>query len=887
VCSRYDGYDFVATAAHRFCCVIMDRIQKLRRQSKFENLFWDDGSSHPLRQLIEQPHKTVERHVEMLEVTQEKETDFFWQEFAASNLLAFLYMTTNNGKQALEQLNRTLERDPHNLNALVGSIRLLDKIYRTEDAGKRVSQYHDLTKNRDEMEKQISICEGEIAYACSFLGPEFYMQAIDRYEALLDSDSKVWEMTEKLNGFVIRWKYYLAYTYNRMLNKGQSEKLAGKLGTKDTSAIFDKISQLYVAVIESGDVFHQGKAMIDLVDTYKKCDTSGNNQHIQFPSRYGSVDQFVKKALDTARWDPHVLERCGRHYRQRACTKKEFEEAVAIFDGLLESHSTRHVAWHHKGLACRALWHIVGKYDEARIYSNRARKGDKRRVRKQRTRCAYRSDGAAASAAECSQNRVALSVGLRLPDQDAMSVSGLHNINDVATATQETTLKSTVGPHQAPRQLPTLPARNRHEIGDVPSQTKKPDFFDRLRTSNPLAKEDRSREFLVKAKECFEKAKAITRETCSPYRVDLARCLISLGLFDAAEDEFAAVDSLASAINNNDTTYLYEQWALLRHQRAQPDQPIDEVACLYRKAILSAVRARERSRMAFYRLKDLLKKELEVLERDADNAALQMEYSVLYNSVEKFSQSREILVEALEKDENTRETAWKLITLLSDRRHKHDAATAFMYLAALHEARQLDVHSSDDKLRLLDVVRQVVRDDDQTNADRSHQTFGEIFRWMIGNDCIPLQLDDGCPKPFEDCADICILAPNRETPGLDTVIRVLRDVCGIKVSKAFSEGFCDALPGGPVIDSLLAVVANSKSVVVVDNHKNIDNQNEVFVVLEQLMTLPAVKVCLASVDDSDTNRRYVAFWPRITISPDPCDDIELAYKLIKAILKIE
>jgi len=93
------------------------------------------------------------------------------------------------------------------------------------------------------MEKQIRICQGEIAYAFSFIGPDFYMQAVDRYEALLDQIGKRCRMRDELNGYVIRWQYYLAYTYNRML-KGSKEKLAEKLGTKDPNAIFAKIFKL-------------------------------------------------------------------------------------------------------------------------------------------------------------------------------------------------------------------------------------------------------------------------------------------------------------------------------------------------------------------------------------------------------------------------------------------------------------------------------------------------------------------------------------------------------------------------------------------------------------------------------------------------------------------
>ena len=363
----------------------MKRIKELHQQSEqsyFESLFQnDDDFCHPLHLLFQKANNVMKniakRHIEVLKEIQETESEFFWQEASASNLLAFLYSFTDKDELALKQLNCTLEHAPNNLNAIVGMVRILETKKWNSKAEKGVDQYRRLMENSEEMGRQMLICRGEIAYACSYIGPDFYIQAVDRYRNLLLLDSK-----DELSGYVIRWQYYLAYTYNRMLNKGHREKLVDMLGTQNVAEVFGKIYQLYDTVIKSSDEFYRGKAMIDLVDTYKKCETFGNGQHVEFPYAC-SPDDYVKHAMDAAPSDPHVLVRCGRHYRQRASSKKDFEEAAAIFDGLLESYPSRHVAWHHKGLVCRALWHIVGKYDAEKLYNNRARKGEKRGVRKQ------------------------------------------------------------------------------------------------------------------------------------------------------------------------------------------------------------------------------------------------------------------------------------------------------------------------------------------------------------------------------------------------------------------------------------------------------------------------------------------------------------------------
>ena len=900
----------------------MARIQQLRQENRFECLFWDDNSSHPLRLLLTQNVNLdgVRKHLDMLKAIQEREKAFFWQEAAASNLLAFLYMISGEEEPALEQLKSSLEKFPNNLNAIVGMIRIFEKQYRGSEADTKMDQHRTLTKDSDEMQKQINICQGEIAYACSFIGPDFYLQAVDRYEALLGPNSKVWHMKGGLNGYVVRWQYHLAYTYNRMLNKGHTEKLAEKLGTKDPREIFDKISKLYIAVIGSGDEFYTGKAMIDLVDTHKKCETSGKHQKIPFPR--DSPDEYVKLALDTAPLDPHVLERCGRHYRQRASTKKELEQTIKIFDLVLEVHPSRHVAWHHKGLAYRALWHIVGKYKQANLYNNSARKGNKKRVRKQKalaySEMSHRPTAdTLATAAECCLNLNSISLP-NGPNQLAcepptvqfrsMSVDEgfcSMSIDQGATDAQESPSNSPEVLRTAPRKLPTLPPWKSQEIGDVPRQLKKPDFFDKLRTSNPPVTDSRSQNaqrYLEEARNCFKEAKAHSNGMCSPYVVDLARSLISLGLYDEAEIEFRTANSkLASAnMNNNDAAYLYEQWALLRHSRvrqagtpevASPE--MNDVAYLYRKAILSAVRARERSRVAFYDLRDLLREELQ---HKPDNPALKIEYDLLRNSAQNFKECKEILVEAM-KDDATRRIAWHLITLLHDRRHEHDAATAFVYLTALHEAKQLNLDETEavpdapyqesNRQLLINVVRELVRDGDQTNADGG-QTFGEIFRWMVGTGRISdyIRLDRDSPRPFAENGEICILAPSETSPGVDRVLRMLRDVCGMVVVRAFCEGNCDIPWGSPTSEGLRAVVAISQAVVVIEHSTDTDNWKQLFPVLEELMGIKEVKACLVADEKSDysnTEQRFAKRWPRLTINCDDSefDDIEFAYRLFK------
>jgi len=157
----------------------MKRIRKLQQESNFESLFWDDEFSHPLRLLFQKASKLtnsiVERHIHTLKAIQETDSESFWQEAAASNLLAFLHLFIGEDQLALDQLQLSLEHAPNNLNAILGMIRILETQKRKySDAEEKVDQYTRLRENSEEMEKQVLICRGEIAYACSLTGADFY-----------------------------------------------------------------------------------------------------------------------------------------------------------------------------------------------------------------------------------------------------------------------------------------------------------------------------------------------------------------------------------------------------------------------------------------------------------------------------------------------------------------------------------------------------------------------------------------------------------------------------------------------------------------------------------------------------------------------------------------
>jgi tetratricopeptide (TPR) repeat protein len=650
---------------------------------------------------------TIKKHMEMLEAMQCEEETFFWRETGRSNLLTFLYLRQSELTKAEKQVDRCLQHSENNIASRIAKIRICQMRKHWSKVNGYVNSFSALLtndKDRLTLEKEKLHAVGEVAYAYSFLGPAFYMDAISQYTDLFDCYIKLTEENpdvedDYMKSTVCSWHFYLAQTYRRMLNKGNREKLFAS--GYHMPAVYDKICQHLRAVIDSDDELYKGKAMIELVDAFKTCETGCGITNIQFPYS-DNPDQFMLRALEVASDDPYVLERCGRHYRQRATNVTELRQSIDIFDRLLNKCCSRHVAWHQKGLAYISLWHEIGKYSEAKLQTNKARRGRKRNPR---------NNG----------ERLIQSVATN----SSIATNVLHRETSGGRETHPT-------PLTAPASLPTLLPRNVSIPGKCPLQPKKRDYFDILRTNNPAVKPDcASEQYLKEAKKCFKQAVKLTYETHCRYLIDLARTLVSCNKYEKANNIFVKASQLSGAMDDNDCAYLYEQWGLVQHLESEKSPSVDvvtDVMPLYRTSVLAAVRGRMKSRVAVYKLRDILQ---EQLSKDETNVAMEMEYNVLFGTIEKCTQkeNQNQLVQALKTNDDLLQLTWSMIDLLYARQHKCDAHTAFLYLTAIYQAGVL--HLSDPK-RMPSLLIEIAR---RITTDEIHQMFA-IFqllgRFFIG-----------------------------------------------------------------------------------------------------------------------------------------------------------
>jgi tetratricopeptide (TPR) repeat protein len=822
-----------------------------------------------------------DKHISLLEATQKDHRDYFWNDLAKSNLLVLLYSCAiaDNGQKLRKQNKSTLDKDVKNITALRVQEQILRSSMRDANNGQNIPMG---SENSDESTVQEIIRKSEIAFAYSYVNPRFYPKAIEMYEQVMEHYEREANLKpvveERLGGRLCSWYFYLAQAYCRMLNKGSSNLL---FRSKSPTAVFQEISRRLKFVIDSTDKFYSGRAMIELVDAYKKCETAprddsdpeGNN--IIFP--YGNPDNFVLEALRVAPNDPYVLERCGRHYRQRASNEETFREAQNILLRAVELSPTRHFAWHHLGLVNRSLWLELGDYPEAKLHRNSARKGNKKSVRRrgkssnsksnngghQKIKDVSGPDAICSEADNCNSERHALE---------------LHRSFSSQISLKDKSFDPPGIPQTAPASLPTLRPKFHAKPGQTPKQSRMPDLYDKLRVSNPLIKsrDHPSTNYLLEAEKCLDEACRLSNYTSCCYFADYIRILISLGESQKAEEMFErAIDMLSeqspATADHKDCAYLYEQRALFEHRKLVPtssdyDESITCVMKWYRLAIREAVTAKVRSKMSFYKLRDILEERMD--KNPLNDKAYRLEYNVLYDTMEKHSDSPEALVQALEC-EKTCQLALELIKLLYERSQENDASTAFVYITALKNAGKFDLDGSKHNREM--VVNLVKR----MNEERlDHTIASQVFRWLVGDKTMR---ERGFKTPQGNCwpgpYDACILAESGESPLVDHIRKLLRDEMHLEVGRAF----CDTRDEDEVYEGhfplygMFELVSESKSVFIVEDESG-KLPDKLVALFNGISTeLPTSTVCVVgtlSTDSSPAEYRHFQTWPRYAIKND-------------------
>jgi hypothetical protein len=868
---------------------------------KYDCLF-DDRLYRRLRDALTTRKTRMLNALARLEETQNAELQYFWEEPARSNLLTFIYwcMGSDAAMKLREQNKRTLSRFPDNVAALTMNLRLI--VEQGKSLGDAKAILERLAKFDDQANDpthQILLCEGEVAFAFQYLGPAFYVESIDRYEKVISQyEAKVREASDSGNrsvgsaagGFVNRlcsWHFHLAQATNRLLNRDGLQRLHGRRANS-LKDVYDSLCNHLTLVLETDDVAYKGRAMIELVDAYKKCkklskngtmavtaddedrveetDDDGESGSIRFPySGEMTVDEFVELALRESPDDPYVLERCGRHYRQQARTEDEFLHAISILD-LCPS---RHVAWHHKGLAYVRMSCNVRKAGGSnhQPYHHSGGRGGSRGGRGSR-------------------------------------------------------------------------GGGRQRFGEGSSSSSSSGRWDSHNGSDSSSL-DKARIYMTKAKASFMEANRLSGGTCCRYLVDFARACSSLG--DDAEEHYLAAEKLTRSpeeVDDVDTSYLYEQWAMLKTRSlsryAHGDntrwlRAAKAAAALYRKAIRSNVLGgigwSYGSKRSTESLRDLVRQQLD---RDPMNKILKQESDLLRTALEYYSDNSHPLVEAVRQSSDVTGKVWLFVDVLTSEEMAatttqqrnaedkfDDANTAFLYLTILKSAGKLQsVDSRNPETALRRAVEVAMKLSSSVLLPRQALVetkttipmdlpMRNVFRWAVGDNSMSargFKTDSDAFIADDDDLDLCLLTATQPSDGdksTELLVTILQSVIGLNIVSFRSSSNVD---GVSVVDDsgeqrlrddIEAFVGRSKSVIIItDGHDdgNKRRSSSLSPVIERLHAVPAARVCVVVITAGTCVDRTAAAgdiatsygrWPRVFID-DQTSPRNIACSVIEA-----
>ena len=788
------------------------------------------------------------------------------QRLMCYNFLTLLYLKLSHFKDATRAKDQCLSQDRDNMLALMNDFQPCRKLREVNKAKKHLEQIKKLcqaeTSKNSGLHPALHL-KGELAFCLSKLDGCCLGQALKLYSELL---SMLWAwkspisdinmccfsnpaLSELLQDSTTRdtyvcWAFELADIYCR-LSQSSNPQCCGtqeQLRTFDSASHVDDICNILPFVTHFGSDLYKARSYLLLVETFQNCEVKRSIMGGRVRLRL-NTHLLVDRAYHLASGDSWVLARCGRYYRQRACSFKAVQHALDVLNEALEACSSNHVALHEKALCLRMLWVLARKYHEQKLIINDERsKGKERNVGDSVfsvTNDVQESSGNICAwciiqhgyesnySQECEESSSSpTSSGMPCDIQEAGDVHGCSDLSgatNFCTSMADTGITNSsevkprvfqtdsVGPGKTfascrslrcPHGWPgcvaqcgpedknflrrhsssqaTIQPRNPVIPGKLAEHFCQPGYFDVLRTNNPKDC-DEPHDFLQQAVAAAEQAVEVSGSTILRYLVDLARLYISCGETDKAEAVFAEAQSMRS--NSDDAAYLFEQWGLLKQGYLGNDaSSLDDIKDLFRQAVVSAVHGNQRSRVAFYKLRDIIEAEMKM---ESNRLCLLKEKTLLYKCIMDYSRAERSILQALREFPGDQILIWEMLDLF-DKTNNVRAARRYINLFMetttdwLRCQKAFDTYGDDSSAfcgrNLLDLMLRAAGGDEclasQTNLRR------QIFQWML-------------PSDFDGADIVCDVLIVAEEVGHELVqylTAILTNQCGLEVFVVTATG---------------------------------------------------------------------------------------------------
>lgn len=648
--------------------------------------------------------KYIQRQVQVFKDRHDYEGHIFWFNATEPNCLAFFYFRTEQFDKALYLNDEIQQKWPSNIMAKADRIAMLNEMKSNVEAKLQAVHLNKL-KESEIFAKELSVAEVEMAYFYEDLGPHMYPEVKQSYEkelsiflpgsalsmgalasqSLYDAitcSPELHQNNQMSTNELTWWFLNLAKVYNRMMNRGNMTYFPQGQRDIDLNTHMANIKDLLTFITDAeqanGNVLLTGRAYVELADAFKKYTLLSHKAHSMYKSQKlpdsMTVEDCMRKAVQITPDDAYVNERVGRHCRQVAYDKEDFNEAIMYLEKAVKLCPSRHVAWHHLGQAYKALWVIEMDFVQKFIYQNtRNQQGHG----KSRSQNQSHGRGRGHSRGHGRGNK---------------QVRGHHqnrggNHGNTELYSQEFKLRDYNDHHQKePTNRPDVPgaytARQRSSVLDsehhiiTPKHINQPgamachdgiNFFHILKSSNPIDIEMANpHPLLVKARDSFQRATKTVSDTAVIYLVDLARALVSMGRKKDAIIYLVKASKVESTII--DKQHLYEQFALIKHMDIDENTEeyllqMEDVKRLYRESVEYAAMTKSASRIAYYKLDEQLENEIHTIERRNHKVTLYHEKAYLKAIVENFEEAMKDLEKGLDLDPDNKDCLWLMSKL--------------------------------------------------------------------------------------------------------------------------------------------------------------------------------------------------------------------------------
>ena len=360
------------------------------------NYIWRPDVENTINTFCEDSQKLNDEIKRMEEYRDGNDPEHFWDDLYKSNFLTFLYIKSGKIDCATKQIEDTLKRDEHNVNALLNRVALneylLCKNESSQQNEENIKIEINFTRELDEQKRNVEMWEwavqdvvakAEVAFILNQLHVKLSHRAVILYEEVIADAQALLAHTfftkiinkkrlEKARNLlkVDHWKCRATHCYMKIINRHNLDSFFPEIRPQEM-VILRRTYCLLKELISSKEAKYAARALAHKADLFQNY-VHRKNVTLPFTFSEDIIKQCCEQAILTYKEDSYVQEKCGRVTRKLAANCTELRESIELLSEAVRLDPKRDLAYHQLGLAYRVLWLYERSHgDERQFQGNR------------------------------------------------------------------------------------------------------------------------------------------------------------------------------------------------------------------------------------------------------------------------------------------------------------------------------------------------------------------------------------------------------------------------------------------------------------------------------------------------------------------------------------